>query len=231
MIDVPGLCGTEPASLDGTAEQPGSDSRGLWQGEKSREALPVVGQHPVESTKGPGWSLSSLNIFSARIEVCLGAGSRFLLHQTTIWKRNFQKVFQLWDLTAIKEDKLKDLRVFVASERKVLRILIIISAFWLQEILHYGLLQALITCLVIPNSSGEWSVCQGLLPDFFCGTENEFNLEGRELERLHMCRLKWSHQIGNIRPQGLKGSTKYFTLQTLQTHNWRFWVCSICLSP
>lgn len=61
----------------------------------SRKALPVAGQHPVGSTKGPGWSLSSLNIFSAQIEVCLGAGSRFLSCQTEIWKRNFQKVFEL----------------------------------------------------------------------------------------------------------------------------------------
>lgn len=61
----------------------------------SKKALPVVEQHPVGSTKGPGWSLSSLNIFSAQIDVCLGAGSRFLSCQTEIQKRNFQKVFQL----------------------------------------------------------------------------------------------------------------------------------------
>lgn len=62
----------------------------------------------------------------------------------------------------------------------------IIFTFWLQEIMHYGLLQALITYLLIPHSPVERSESQGLLPDFLCGTENEFNLEKRELERLHM---------------------------------------------
>lgn len=78
------------------------------------------------------------------------------------------------------------------------------------------------------SSYCEWPGGQGLLPDFHCGAEEEFTFEGWELERLYMCRLKWSHQIGKICPLGLKGSTKYFPLQT---HSQGGWVCSICLGP
>lgn len=68
--------------------------------------------------KGSGLSLRSLNIFSARMERYLGVESGFLSSLTEICKTNFQKVFQLWDLTILKENKLKHERVFGARKAR-----------------------------------------------------------------------------------------------------------------
>lgn len=118
---------------------------GLRQPEGPGGALCVLGQQPLQCTAGSGWSLSSLHLLYAQTEMWLGAGSGFLSALTEIWKGNSQKVFQLWDLTILKEDKLKYHRVFGTKKE---------SAEHPDNnpcILATGN-TALIRCLVIPNS-------------------------------------------------------------------------------
>lgn len=77
--------------------------------------------------------------------MCLGARSGFLSALTEIWKGNFQKVFQLWDVTILKEDKLKHRRGFGTKKESAER------PDNNPCILAAGN-TALIRCLVIPNS-------------------------------------------------------------------------------